>query len=351
MSEEVYVRLRHFLDNLPGGFPETPTGVEIRLLKKMFTPEQAEFVMKLSVEPESLSTIAGRTGMKESELEAILEDLAMKGLIFRVYKGEDRLYQAYHFVIGLYEFQVNRIDKEFSELMEEYMPYVAIASARYTRQYRVIPVDSAVSKNTHVEPYNRIREIVRNEDLISLTTCICKKEQGLMGHKCDKPHEVCLMFGNFARFYIDNGYGRSISPDEALNVLDLAEKSGLVLTCSNSQKIETLCCCCTCCCPTVKNIKNLRSPAKFMVSYFRAIIDPDICISCGMCSDTCPMTAIVEGTPSYQVLEKRCIGCGLCVEECLAGALSLSELEVKKDAPMENVENILDRLSHERGMC
>ncbi len=46
MSEEVYVRLREFLDKLPGGYPETDSGVEIRILKKLFSPEDAELTMK-----------------------------------------------------------------------------------------------------------------------------------------------------------------------------------------------------------------------------------------------------------------------------------------------------------------
>ena len=40
MSEEIYARLREFMDALPGGYPATPSGVEIKLLKKLFTPEQ-----------------------------------------------------------------------------------------------------------------------------------------------------------------------------------------------------------------------------------------------------------------------------------------------------------------------
>ena len=50
----------------------------------------------------------------------MLEEMAQKGCIFRTRDGEKPLYQAYQFVIGLYEFQLNRIDREFSELFEEY---------------------------------------------------------------------------------------------------------------------------------------------------------------------------------------------------------------------------------------
>ena len=52
MSNDIYERLREFLDTLPTGFPATPTGVEIRILKKLFTPEEAELTMNLQSEPE-----------------------------------------------------------------------------------------------------------------------------------------------------------------------------------------------------------------------------------------------------------------------------------------------------------
>ena len=95
MSEDVYTRLREFMDTLPGGYPTTPSGVEIKILKRLFTPEQAELTMKLGREPEEVQSIAARTGTDETELAKKLEELALKGCIFRVRDGEKRLYQAY----------------------------------------------------------------------------------------------------------------------------------------------------------------------------------------------------------------------------------------------------------------
>lgn len=350
MNEDVYGRLRRFLDRLPSGFPETPDGVEIRLLKKMFSPEDAELVMKLTDRPETVSDISRRTGIDEGELPEKLEALAASGLIFRICREGRRLYQAYHFVIGLYEFQVNRLDRELCELFEAYLPYIGLSSARLTSQYRVIPVESSLPDNAQVAPYNRIREIVRKETVISLAPCICKKEQELLGHKCEKPREVCLMFGDFARFYIDNGYGRSIGADEALRVLDRAEESGLVLTCSNARKLETLCCCCTCCCPTLRNIRKLKSPARYMLSYYQAAIDRDACTGCGACADGCPMEAIAEDGDVRQVLEKRCIGCGLCANRCPVGAISLRALPDRREGPPPTREAVLDIIAEERGI-
>ncbi|NPU85974.1 MAG: 4Fe-4S binding protein [Syntrophaceae bacterium] len=349
MSSDVYARLRRFLDALPAGFPETPSGTEIRILKKMFTPADAEFVMNLKDTPEPAADIALRIGTDEAEAEARLEELSRKGLIFKTYRDDRRLYQAYQFAIGLYEFQVNRLDREFCELYEEYLPYLALSQARLTGQHRVIPVESSLQETSSVTPYNRIREIVRGEELISLSPCICKQERHMLGQPCDKPQEVCMMFGHFARFYIDNGYGRPIGVEEALRVLDVAEENGLVLTCSNARKLETLCCCCTCCCPMLKNIKGLRSPARYILSYYRAVMDQNACVGCDACIGICPMDAIGSGEDVPELNEKRCIGCGLCVSKCPAGALSLAELQDRKEPP-PTIEGVMERMAAERGL-
>jgi electron transport complex protein RnfB len=165
MSEDVYLKLRAFMDTLPSGYPATPSGVEIKILKKLFTPEQAELAARLRNEPEEVRTIAARVGMNETELAEMLEEMAQKGCIFRVRDGNKRLYQAYHFVVGLYEFQLKNLDREFCELFEEYLPYLgaSIMSAK-TKQMRVIPVESAVGVAPAVASYNQVRDLVRQQD-------------------------------------------------------------------------------------------------------------------------------------------------------------------------------------------
>ena len=60
MSEEVYQRLAHFLNKLPGGFPPTEDGLELRILERLFTPEQAELAMHLTLIAEEAPVIARR---------------------------------------------------------------------------------------------------------------------------------------------------------------------------------------------------------------------------------------------------------------------------------------------------
>lgn len=351
MTQDVYVRLREFLDKLPAGFPETPTGVEIKILKKMFTPEQAELALKLTADPETPAQIARRTGMNEADLAVNLEDMAQKGLIFREREGDEKRYQAFQFIVGLYEFQLNRLDKEFCQLFEEYMPYMGMSMAMVsTSQLRVVPVASSLKNDSRVAPYNRVREMIEKEDMISVTQCICKKEQGIMGNPCQKPQEVCMMFGKFARFFIDNNNARQITRQEAYNILDIAEENGLVLTPTNSQKLEALCCCCSCCCPTLKNIKVFPNPGEMVTSYYRSVIDSTLCTGCGECIAICPMDAIKDEDGISVVMAERCIGCGLCVNRCPVEAISMAPREDKALAPPETFNETMDKIAAERGL-
>jgi ferredoxin len=350
MSEEVYTRLREFLDNLPGGYPKTPSGVEIRILKKLFTPEDAELTMKLPREPEEVSTIAERLGMDEKELEGKLEDLCKKGLIYRMRQGGDTQYMAFQFIVGIYEFQLAHIDREFAELFEEYFPYLAVSMLNIkTPQMRVIPVQSSVDTKKSVAPYNMVREMVKDQEVISVQQCICRKEQGLLGHECDRPQEICIGFGHFAQFYIDNGWARRIDVAEAMRLLDKAEENALVLSPANARELAAICCCCPCCCPIVKSAKLMPWPQDYVRSYYEAKIDPELCAACGDCMERCQVNAIKEGDGSMVVKDRGCIGCGLCVSTCPEEAISMEELPGIEDPPKELID-VLTMIGKERGV-
>jgi electron transport complex protein RnfB len=348
MGKDVYTRLREFMDTQPVGFPVTPAGVEIKILKKLFTPQQAELALKLGTEPEEVRKIAARTGMDEAELAQKLEQMAQKGLIFRVHDEDRVLYQAYQFMVGVYEFQLNRLDKEFCELFEEYLPYFGLALRPVkTKQLRVIPVESAVESGPAVATYNRVRDLVKEQDVIGVAQCICRQEQGLLGKRCAKPQETCLSFGSFGRFYIDNHLARAIGKDEALRILDLAEEAGLVLSPSNTQKIEWICCCCSCCCPVLKFAKMMPRPVDVVRSYYQAEIDHDLCTACGECLERCQMAAIKEGADFSEIIEGRCIGCGLCASACPVEAISLV-LKPDMEAPPQSLSETLKKIAIER---
>ena len=61
-KEQIYVKLQKHLDNQAVGFPATRSGVEIKILKHIFTPKEAEIACCLSYKFEPLETIFDRAG-------------------------------------------------------------------------------------------------------------------------------------------------------------------------------------------------------------------------------------------------------------------------------------------------
>ncbi len=340
MSDDVYIRLRGFLHQLPGGFPESPTGAEIKILKKLYTPEEAGFFMKLKEEPEEVSKIADRLGRDESELSEQLEDMACRGLIFRVKERGKLHYQAYQFMVGIFEFQVNRVDLELTRLMDEYAPYLGMPSVMTkTKGSHVIPIGKALDNIPFVETYNRMQDLVKDEDIISVVPCICGQMMALKGEPCSRPEEKCLAFGDHAQYYIDNNMGRQISKEELMDLLKVAEESALVVNSSNNVELSVVCLCCDCCCGVLKGFKLLPQPAKMVNSHYQAEIDATTCSACGICLERCQVDAIKEIEDTMEVSTDRCIGCGLCVTRCPEEAIIfIAKSNVKP--PFKNLDEM-----------
>ena len=349
MSEELYVKLREFLDKMPGGYPQTETGVEMKLLKKLFTPEQAGILLQMTPMPEPASAIAKRIGMDEAEAAEKIEVMAQNGLILRVRIGEDPYYMAVSFAVGIFEFQINTIDREFSELFDEYIPYMAKDWARLkTQQLRILPVESSVGSLPAVQTYDRVRELIKGKTLIGLAPCVCAKEKEAVGEPCTRPTERCIMFDMAAQYYIENKMAREITLEECLALLKMAEEQALVLTPSNAKETNNICMCCSCCCGHLRMLKLGGHPAEQVQSSFFARIDPELCNGCGTCEDRCQMDAIKENDGVCEVILERCIGCGLCVPTCPTEAILLKERVDVMPLP-ENMVDMQIKIAVERG--
>lgn len=354
MSDDVYFLLRDRLHSMPGGYPEAHDGLEIRLLKKLYTPEEAGIFLNLKMEPEDVSVIAARCGMDESCLAAKLEDMAVRGLAFRVRAGGkadgSKLYQAFQFFWGIADCQVNRVDRELADLLLEYFPYLGTTGlALETKQVRVLPVERSIKSQAAVETYNRLRDMVGEDELIAVAPCMCRQMAGVRGKECGHPHETCLSFGMHAQYFLDNGAARRISREELLSLLDDAEQWGLVINTSNSRDLSVICLCCRCCCAMLNNLKLLPECGMAVNSWYRSAIDRDACTACGLCLERCPVDAIREDGDTMEALPERCIGCGLCASACPADAVSMIEKPGAKP-PLDDVPSLMKQVAKERGL-
>jgi len=325
MERHRYEKLAQHLDKLPGGFPPSDSGAELRLLKRLFTPEEAELAVHLTLDHEEARVIADRAGLNVAEAKQRLRQMAHKGLIFSIEpENGPALYQAVPWIIGIYEFQVNKMDEGFVQDVNEYIrTRKQVSRPQPIPQIRTIPIEQSVESHLETLPYERAEELVKAHEKFAVAPCLCRRKTEIMGVGCDAPKEACLMFGDWADYYVRNGLGRYIDQAEVMEILAEANKANLVLQPSNSRDIAFMCCCCGCCCGVLTRLKLHPRPSEQVASPFIARAEPENCEGCGVCVDRCQMQALTLKDDHVVLDANRCIGCGLCVSTCPTGTLTL----------------------------
>jgi H+/Na+-translocating ferredoxin:NAD+ oxidoreductase subunit B len=355
MSDQIYHDLAKVLDTLPNGFPSTEEGVEIKILKKVFAPEDAELFCDLRLQFENAEQIAKRTGRGLEGLDGKLWEMSQKGQLFAIDFGGTKIYKMLPWVFGIYEMQLDRLDREFCELVEDY-------SEVFGKQFfsngpqlmQVIPVEKDIKGGHTMLPYEQVSNIVENSKSFRVMECICKKEKNILDDPCDRPTEVCMAFAPIPGVFESGDWtGRSITQKEAYEVLELAEKSGLVHMTWNYQNGHFFICnCCSCCCGVLRSINEMGVPAQKVVnSFYYAVIDEELCTACGTCADErCQVEAIEDGN-TYKIIAEKCIGCGLCVSTCPEEAIQMVKKDEKDiELPPENEAAWFEERGKRRGV-
>lgn len=351
-------RLRARLDELPIPFPESETGAEIRLLKALFSEEDAEIAIHLSAVPEPVERIHPRVARLVPEadrLAAMLKELGRRGAInvsVEEQRGKRvRCYGLAPLVVGMFEFQVNKLTREFVEDFHEYTDHGFRDSVVGTRtsQMRTVPVGEAIRPDRVVGSYDNIQAYIESSPgPFAVMNCVCRQSAELLGDACttSSTHETCLTIGSGAAATVAAGISRRIKRDEVLEILTRAEREGHVLQPQNSQSPGFICCCCRDCCEVLRNARKLSRPSEALPTTHRAVVDPQLCISCAACLNRCPMEAIALD-PKAQVDPDRCIGCGLCVTRCPTSAINLARREDAK-APPKTTDAMYLRMFRDR---
>jgi ferredoxin len=333
MPEDVYHKLAQRLDAIPNGFPATESGVELRLLAKIFTPEEAALasLMRLSCEP--AADIAARVGVESKAAYRTLKGMVRKGLI-RVEKGESQLsFGLMPFVVGIYEEQLPRMDEKLAVLFEEYYQETRAGITRATPSlHRVIPVEKAIPFEVEIFPHEQAFELLDEAQAWGVRDCICRVQQRLIGEGCDRPVENCLVFAPMEGAFDHSQTTRGISKEDALRILGEAVDAGLVHSAANHRdRHYYICNCCTCCCGIMRGVAEFGIPTAVASSDFYAVVGEDGCIACGDCVESCQFGAlsIPEYVPStgsgpWCIVDyARCVGCGLCAVACPTGSMQL----------------------------
>lgn len=320
---ETFLRLAERLDD-PREVPSLP-----KILAMMVTVREAELLQGL---PGSLEQLVARTGAGRREVRAVLEKAYRSGLILAVAGDDGETRYAFPDVYPdsiLCDDRNNALGPRFRALWRQWT-----REHRARRRFdvgpdarpgfRVLPAALPRKGRRAVVPSVDARAIVRAARRRVLQQCACR----FRGGACGLPTDTCLVFDHLADQAVARGYGREVSVDEALAVLERSSRAGLVHTSSAdyltsaSSGTEFICSCCPCCCELLES--HLASGRKTgLVTHYRAVVDAGRCTGCGACQRRCRFGALRcrDGTP--RVERRLCIGCGLCLQVCPTGALSL----------------------------
>ncbi|MFW9924824.1 MAG: 4Fe-4S binding protein [Candidatus Thorarchaeota archaeon] len=362
MTLEIYRKLQKHFDSFPLRFPATESGVEIRLLEKLFTPEEAEIASVIKCgHPgtfetyETIDEIFNRVkylGHTIKEVELLLDNMAKKGAIMGSTINGKKIYANALLIVGIYEFQVDKLTKEFQNDLNQYLEEAWGYANRNIRlpQLRTIPIGLQLKHENPIAKYDDIQFLFEQSDgPFSIQNCVCRQSKDLENSPCrvTDRREVCLGVGDMAKLYNDQGYGREITKEEALQYLKQNEDEGLIFQLSNSQDMIFVCSCCTCCCSGLVSLKRIPNPADYTSSNYQAIIDKELCSGCANCVDRCQMEAIFLEADYAVIKQQRCIGCGNCLLSCSENAISLVLNEKQKIPPKTSIE-LFNKIADER---
>ncbi len=343
-NEQVYVKLQKHLDNQAVGYPATRSRVEIKILKHIFTPDEAEIACCLSYKFEPLETIFSRAGHlvdSPEELEKCLDRIQKGGGIESKIKNGKMHYCNAPLVVGMYEFQINRLSPEFIKDFDEYTSGkdfgVAFLSTKLP-QMRTIPVSKSIHPQHNVSTFDEVTTLLQQaEEPFVINECICRKKKSIKGKSCEVTDrkETCLAVGSIAQMVLLGGTGREITRDEAMSIIEQNQKQGLVLQPSNTEKAEFICSCCGCCCGMLGIHKILPKPLDFWATNFHAVVNSDTCEGCGACEKHCQVVAVSapEKKQAAVVDLDRCLGCGVCVPGCPTQSITLVKKPAEKRPP------------------
>ena len=348
----VYIRLQRHLNHQAVGFPATASRVEIKILKHIFTPLEAQIATCLTYRLEPIETIFARAGHRvesTEKLAAVLDGIQKKGGLESKVKHGRMHYGNAPLVVGMYEFQLERLTPAFIKDFKTYTggkKFGIEFLSTELPQMRTIPVEKSIRPQHHISTFDAVTTLLRlAEPPFVIIECICRKKKALAGEPCKVTDrkETCLAIGHMAQLVLAVGAGREIDREEMTAIIAENQKQGLVLQPSNSEKAEFICSCCGCCCGMLDVHKRLPKPLEFWATNFHAFVDSDACDGCGACEKRCQVGAV--GVPEKKhpavVDPDRCLGCGLCVPTCPKNAISLRR-NPTQTRPPETREDLYD---------
>jgi len=366
--KESYQRLAERLNRFPQGAP--PGELLFRILRVLFTEEEAGLVALLPIRPFAVATAARAWGRPEAESQRILEGLADRGMLLDLEHEGARTFVLPPPMAGFFEFSMMRVGNGYdqrllAELFHQYLnveeDFVkALFTGGETRPGRVFVNEAALRSDPALEvlDHERASQVIRTATHIGIGTCYCRHKMAHLGKACDAPLGICMTFGGTAGSLIRHGVARQVDTAEGLALLDEAVGRHLVQFGENVRReVAFICNCCGCCCEALLAAKRFATLQPIATTNFLPAVDEAACSGCGKCVERCPVEAlglVSAGDPKKprrkkaRLDEALCLGCGVCSRSCASGALALRPRERRVVTPVNTAHRTV-LMAIERG--
>ncbi len=282
-------------------------------LAGVVTDEMAEVALCMDVrKPITLPKLAKKTKKPEAELEKLLQEMAVVGLIEYNWENpqHEKQYILPMFVPGSAEFMVmNKAQvEEHTEIadffehmsrlpLEKVTPMVPLGGAGIGMH--VIPVEKAIPATQESSSLEHISYwLNKYKDKYAVGQCSCRLQQRIRGEGTgDLEGELCIGVGDMADYLVETGRGRYIELDEVMEILERSEKMGYVHQITNidgQDKIFAICNCAVGVCNALRTSQLFNTP-NMSRSAYRAHVTKEKCVACGKCVEVCPAGAAKLG--------------------------------------------------------
>ena len=366
MSDEKYKKAGHII--IKAGILPTPVNKAlIEILKILLTEDELDFINAFKRKTSQTMEELKRTSkLPDAQISSYVKRLAKKGFIFN--QPSSKGLMVYRLMpllmVGAFEYlymkkiehnEVNKkLAKMFSGYFEETRDFIQANYEQILPIFeKMLPIDRtmpilaetiqgdqiSLSINEELEVpeesivlTQKVEELIEKFDDITVGHCFCRHHRDLLGKPCQHTdlRENCFTFGKSARYVAEQGFGRLVSKEEALEIMKKSEDDGLVHKAfhphSDITKEETsICNCCKDCCGTLEWWR-MGIVALINSTNYLSQVDPDLCSGCGTCVEKCPVDAIeLNDSDIAEVNAEYCIGCGVCAHFCPENAITLLE--------------------------
>jgi len=279
-----------------------------KLLEKVVTEEMAEVALALEYRVHlKAEEIAKKCGKPVERTKELLWDLAMAGVatVKKEEDGDTFWYETW--VPGIFEMVVNNKEnvKKYPQIGKAFDDYGLmrnpVAAGNIPMGHglmRVIPIETAINGDTRRASYEEVSKYINEARILSVSDCSCRTSREEMNQGCGHLKEdMCIQLGDAAEYYIRTGRGREITKEEAIDIIQRAERDGLMHQIPNTEgegHTHAICNCCGCSCYAMRAAGMYNNPDMVRSNYV-STINPEKCVGCGECVEVCPTNAIRLG--------------------------------------------------------